>query len=145
MDLTETDIMSSLDGDFSSIPTGMPLLKPGLYELEVVECAFKVNKAGDGQNLNFKYSLTQPAVDINDKPVNPGFPVFDLISLKPTEKYDPRPKIAEFLEAAYGTKGRPFNPPESHIGEKVMARLSVEKSDQYGDKNRISRYVKKSS
>jgi len=138
------DIMSALDTlDLSTVETGMPLLPEMLVALQVTEINLTPNKAGTGHNLNIKFATTEPMTSTEGKAINPGFPVFDLISLAPTEKYDPKPKLAEFKEAATGSKTGPFNPIEQYIGAVVTVRLGIERSDEYGNKNRIKRYIKK--
>jgi len=138
------DIMSALDSlDLSTVETGMPLLPEGLVELVVTEINISENKNKDGHNLNIKFATTQPVTSNEGKALNPGFPIFDLISLKPTEKYDPKPRLAEFKEAATGTKTGVFNPVEQYIGLVLTVRLGVERSEEYGNKNRIKRYIKK--
>ena len=129
--------------DLSTVETGFPLLPDGIVEVSVSEVSIKPNKAGTGQNLTIKLVTTQPMTDLNGKAINPGFPVFDLISLTPTAKYDPRPKLAEFKESATGSKTGSFNPPEQYLGAVLTVRLKVERSSEFGDKNRIVRYIKK--
>ena len=98
-----------------------------------------------GTNLNIKLGLVNHTKKFDGSgDVNPGYPLFDLISLTPTEKYDPRQRLASFMECFLGVKNVPFNPISQYIGLKGMVRVKVEKDDQYGDKNRIAGYVKKS-
>jgi len=140
----EIDITNDLDSmDLSNVETGIPLLADGLYVLQVAELSTKANKKGTGSNLNFKFVTTEPCVDIKGNPVNPGFPVYDLISLVKSEKYDPIPKLAEFKEAVTGSKAGSFNPLEQYLGLTVTVKLKVERDAEYGDKNRIQRYIKK--
>ena len=129
--------------DLSTVETGLPLLPEGLCEVTVTKIEAKANKAGTGNNLNITLATTQPMKSVDGKDINVGFPLFDLISLTPTEKYDPRPRLAEFKEGVTGSKAGAFNPLEQYIGLPVMVRLKIEKSEEYGNKNRIARYVKK--
>ncbi len=140
----ETDCMSALDGDFSNTETGFPLLVEGLYKLRVVEMSTKPQKSPKtGHNLHIKFALVEPGQDTKGNVINPGFPVLDLISLVKTERYDPKPQLARFMEAAKGDKSGAFNPLEQWIGAEVTVRLAIEKSEEYGDKNRIKLYIKK--
>lgn len=135
--------------DLSSTETGFPLLPNGVYGVRVVEIKTEQNKKQTGDNLKIKLALLEPTTDINGKPVNAGFPLFDLVSLVITKKddgsvkYDPRPKLAEFKEAMTGTKTGSFNPLEQYIGLEGSVRLKVEKSEEYGDSNRVQKYIKK--
>jgi hypothetical protein len=90
-----------------------------------------------------KLTLTQPATAMDGKPVNPGFPLFTIISMVQTEKYDPRQNLAAFKECFTGSKSGSFLPIEQYIGAKGSVRVSVETSDQYGTQNRVARFVKK--
>lgn len=140
----EIDILNDLDSmDLSNVETGLPLLPDGLYTLQVAEIETKANKKGTGSNLNIKFVTTEPVTDLNGNPVNPGFPLFDLISLVKSEKYDPIPKLAAFKEAVTGTKSGSFNPLEQYLGLSVCVKLKIERDAEYGDKNRIQRYIKK--
>ena len=140
----ERDILNELDSmDLSTVPTGVPVLSPGLVEVSVAELTLTPNKKGTGQNLNIKMVLTQPAVDTQGNTVNPGFPIYDRISLVQTDKYDPRPRLAEFKECFTGTKAGAFNPLEQYLGLTGSVRTKVEQSDEYGTKTVVGRYVKK--
>jgi len=140
----EIDITNSLDSmDLSSVTTGVPMLPEGLYTVQVAELGTKANSKQTGSNLNIKLTLTEPANDINGNAVNPGFPIYDLISLVQTDRYDPRARLAEFKEAVTGTKEGVFTPLEQYLGLTVTIRLGIERSTEFGDKNRIKRYVKK--
>lgn len=148
-----SDILNAVDSsntlidldnmDLSTVQTGMPLIPEGLVELEVVKLELKPNKNGTGQNLNITYHTTQPITSFEGKLLNPGFPVFDLISLTPTDKYDPRQRLAEFKEAVTGSKVGAFNPLEQYLNCRVAVRVKIERNDEYGNKNRIARYIKK--
>jgi len=138
--------LNDLDSiDLSNTETGIPLVANGLYEVEVIDIIGKPNKNNNGHNLNIKLALTNPGQKADGSgEVNPGFPLFDLISLTPTEKYDPRQRLAAFMECFLGVKNVPFNPLSQYVGLKGMVRVKVERDQQYGDKNRIAGYVKKS-
>lgn len=140
IDLNDLDTM-----DLSNVETGIPLIAQGLHEVEVLEITPKPNKNNTGTNLSIKLGLVNHTKKFDGSgEVNPGYPLFDLISLTPTEKYDPRQRLAAFMECFLGVKNVPFNPISQFIGLKGMVRVKVEKDDQYGDKNRIAGYVKKS-
>jgi hypothetical protein len=100
-------------------------------------------RKGDGNVINVTLGLTQPATDVNGNHVNAGFPIYDSISLSSTPKYDPRPRLAEFKESFTGTKTGTFTPIDQYVGLTAMVRVKIEVSAEYGDKNRVQRYVKK--
>jgi len=129
--------------DLSTVATGMPMIPECLCELEVTKVELKANKAGNGQNLHIEYATTQPITSVEGRLLNPGFKVFDLIPLTPTEKYDPKVRLAEFKEATTGSKAGAFNPLEQYLNARVTVRIKIERSEEFGNKNRIGRYIKK--
>lgn len=145
MDNKPIDLNDLDNSDFSNVQTGIPLISKGLYEVEVLEITPKQNKKGTGVNLNIKLGLVNAAnKHEGDGTVNPGFPLFDLISLTPTENYDPRTRLAAFMECFLGRKDVPFNPLSQYIGLKGVVRVNISSSDEFGNQNRIQGYVKKS-
>lgn len=140
--MSDNDILGT---DLTSVESSFPILPAGAYEVTIREMKTEPNKAGTGSNLKMKYSLNNPAVSREGKSVNAGYPVFDLISITKTEKYDPMPRLAQFKEAATGNKIGGFAPIEQYIGCTMTVQLGVEESEQYGSKNTVKRYVKKSA
>jgi len=157
----DIDILSQLDNiDLSSVATAAPLLPSGLYEMTVAEMAVVQQRAPKtGNNIKLKLTLANPAVDIDGKPVNPGFPVFDQISLTKTYKedgsvsYDPMPRLAVFREAVLGDKSGSFGGPaewaSTYIGKTVMVKIAYDPDSKdkagksWGPQSRVDRYVKK--
>ncbi len=139
------DPMSMLDSlDLSTVQTGMPLIPEQLVELEVIKLEVKDSKNDSAKkNLHISLATTQPMTSVEGKALNPGFPVFDLVSLTMTDKYDFRTRLAEFREATVGKVPGPFNPVEQYIGCKVMVRMKIERSEEFGNRNRVGRYIKK--
>lgn len=137
------DILNQLQAaDLSSVPTGRPILKPCVTPLEIRKIEPVENKAGTGHNLNIELITTEELDTEAGEPVNPGFPLYDTISLVQTEKYDPWRRLAELKEAATGDKSGAFGDPADYVGMIVMANVQIERSEEYGDKNRVKRYVK---
>jgi hypothetical protein len=126
--------------DLTTVETGIPVLKAGVYKVRFADFIVKPNKAGDGDNLNIKLTIEESTTDEAGKPVAIGFPVFDTVALKRTEKYTPDRKLAEIQEAALGAKKVGFET-EDLIGKEVVIQLTMEESDQYGKQNRIKRYM----
>lgn len=136
--------------DLTNTDTGFPIIPAGLYSVTVAEMKTEANKKGTGQNLKIKLTLDEPTTDLKGQLTNPGFPLFDLVSLVVSKddngqiKYDPKKRLAEFKEAVLGDKaGASFNPLEQYLGRQVTVRIKVEDSDEFGKQNRIQRYVKK--
>ena len=142
--MDNTDILSALDSiDLSSVETAMPILPAGLYQARVATMTADQNKAGTGHILNIKLQLTQPQQDGKGNPTNPNFPLFDRISLVATEKYDPKPALARFMEGTLGHKNGKFMPLEQYIGQEVTVKVAIEDDAQYGRKNVVKGYIKK--
>ena len=135
--------------DLSNTKTGFPLVPAGLYTLVVSEITFAENSKKTGQNMKIKLALKEPTNDLEGNLVNAGFPLFDQVSLVQTKddagniKYDPRKRLAEFMEATLGHHNGNFNPTAQYIGMEVQARVKVEDDPEYGKSNRIARYIKK--
>ena len=141
----EVSILNELDTlDLSSIETGVPILPARIYSLQVDKVEVVENKKKTGHNLTIELSTVNTEEAEGGKVLNPGFKVFDLISLVKTDKYNPIEKLAAFKESATGSKSGNFNPPEQYIGAIVQVRLAIEDDKEYGRKNRINRYLKKS-
>ena len=140
----EIDMLSSLEtADFTNVETGMPTIPKGLYEVEVLTATIDRNKKQTGSNANFKFGLTQPTTAEDGKAVNPGFPVFHVISLVKTDKYDPLQNIARFMECFTGTKSGKFLPVENFIGMKGNVRIDIDDNPEFGKRNIIKQLVKK--
>lgn len=150
----DLDISAQLDNiDLSTVSTSFPMLAAGLQEVNVAEVKIEPQKAPKtGKNLKIKLTLVNPAVDIEGKTVNAGFPLFDTVSLTKTfkddgsVKYDPTPKLALFKEVVTGSKDGTFMPLEQYIGKSCLVQVSfVPAQGEFGPQNRIQRYVKPSA
>lgn len=134
-----------LNRPLDEVPTDMPLIN-ATAELRLDDIKVSDNKSGDGSNLNCVFGLTTPVQAVSGQMVNPGAygsKFYHTISLKTTEKYNPAENLARLKQALTGTKAGTFGAPEQYIGSTCMAILKVEKSDQFGDRTTISRFVKK--
>jgi hypothetical protein len=132
------------DLDLTNTDTGLPLLEPGLYKCRVKNVQAVENKKKNGQNLKIELTLEQTVKSTKGQEISAGFPLFDTVSLVKTEKYDPARRLAEFQEATMGAKGK-LAPLDRYIGNEVHVKVSIEGSqdDEFGEQNRIKRYVKK--
>jgi hypothetical protein len=131
-----------LNSDLSETPTTRPLLS-GLATLKVAEMLVEDNKAKDGSNLNIKFVTTEPMTSTDGRAVNAGFPIYHTVSLKQTEKYNPKENLARLREAITGSHTGSFAPVEQYIDQVIMAQLKPELSEQFGDKTVIAKFVKK--
>lgn len=134
-----------LSQPLNEVPTDIPLIN-GTAELTLNEAKVEDNKKGDGANLNLVFGLNTPMQSTEGKTVSPGgygSRIYHTISLKKTEKYNPAENLARLRMALTGSKDGAFGPPEQYIGNTVMVVLKPEKSEQFGDKTVISRFIKK--
>ena len=53
-----------------------------------------------------------------------------------------RQKMMVFLQAFSIDTSRPFDPTEDWVGQEGWAILSLSKSEQYGEQNRVSKYLR---
>lgn len=156
----DIDVFSQIDSiDLGSVDTSRPFLPNGVYEMTVQKIEVVDQKSPKtGKNLAIQLGLVEPAMSMpNDKgeqrQLNPGFPVFDTISLTKTfkedgsPKYDPLPRLAKFRAAATGSQSGAFTPVEQYIGAKLLVKVSfsatnVDKNGtDYGPKNSVQDYV----
>lgn len=139
------ELQDLLNTPLDEVPTEAPLIN-ATTELKLVDAKVEANKGGDGNNLNMKWALTTPVQSIDGRTVTPGAygsMFYHTVSLKKTEKYNPAENLARLKEALTGSKQGTFGAPEQYIGQTVMAVLKAEKSDQYGDSTRISKFIKR--
>lgn len=131
-----------LNSDLSDVPTTRPLLT-GLLTLRVKSMKIEPNKAGDGHNLNCEFVTTEPMQSTDGRNVNPGFGIYHTISLKVTEKYNPKENLARLREAITGAHTGQFAPVEQYIDQTFMAQVKPELSEQFGDQTKIAKFVKR--
>jgi hypothetical protein len=137
-----------LSADMSNVDTSYPVLAKGLKELVIAEVKEVDNKAQTGKVLEVHLKTTLPDVNIQAKPgtdnvVQAGFPILHRIGLTPTDKYTIamiKRAIAIFKEAVFGDKNTPAQPAD-FAGRNVMAQVTIENSQEFGNQNRISRFV----
>lgn len=130
-----------LNTDLSNVDTSFPVLKRGQKELLISDIKVTDSKKG-GKNLVMTLKTTFPDTTVRGREIGAGFSLRHLISLTPSEKYDPRQNIAALKEAAFGDKNLTVNP-QDFIGRTVVAIVTVDNSPEYGEQNSITRFVKK--
>ena len=115
-----------------------------LYLLKISKFEVKENKKKTGSNLNIELKLTSPTETEDGKKLNVGYPVYDVVSLVKQDNYNPLERLAQLQEAAFGEKRKGFKT-EELLGLDVMVRIKKESSEEFGDQNRIGRYLPKTA
>ena len=138
------DILSE---DLSGVDTSTPLLAEGTYDVRVKEIKKVQAKDGVNHNLKIQLALVDKARSVDGELLNAGFPIFDQISLKVTENYDPRKNLRRFQEAA-GVNG-PFEPLSQYQDKVLRVQVKVapesknkDTGETYPPKNQVKNYVK---
>jgi hypothetical protein len=147
------DVLNQLDSiDLSTVSTAQPFLPNGIYDVTVAEVKLdKLKEPKVGNLVKIKLTLNNPALDVEGKPVNPGFPIFDQIVITPVGNLTMdmiQTSLARFQEGTIGTKGR-FTPLEQYIGQVAQVQVAYDPDSKgkdgqsYGPRNNIKRYIKK--
>jgi len=114
------------DGDYSP-------LKPGDYQVRVTEADVQATKAGDGKYIYVRLDV--------EGPTGAGRVVFDrmiVLHPNPTAVEIGKGRFAQLCVAA-GFEKKPGGT-KALIGKAVTAKLKVEKSKQYGDRNAVQSF-----
>lgn len=132
------------DIDLSGVDTERQLLAVGLYKVQVKSIETSPNKTRTGDVLKITLALEQTGTSTKGQPINPGYPLFENISMVKTDKYDPRVRLAQFMEAVLGRKGS-LAPLDQYLGKDLMVKVKIEGTpdSQYGEQNRVAMFVKK--
>lgn len=133
---------SMLNADLSSVDTSFPVLAAGVVSCVIAECSRGETKEKKVPVLNFKFTTSTPHAKSTGDMQPAGFPLRDMVSLNPTEKYDPRQRLAQIKEAVFGTKEGSFGDPAEYVGKPVTLRIKIESSEEFGNQNRVAAYVK---
>lgn len=128
--------------DLTTVETGIPILSDGLYEVKVADLEIVPTKDGQGQLLSIKYTLEQHAQSVTGEAVAPGFPIYDRISLRITEKYTPAKRLAA-LQDCFLSERTPKLNTEDLIGKVGTIRLRIREDEKYGTSNEVKAYEKK--
>src|SRR5690349_9460346 len=126
-------------------PLALPLLPKDDYVLKVKEV--KLVQGNKGQLIKITLNTTQDVRDVLGKQtLKAGFPVFDQISLTPTENYPQeniQRRLKQFRAAVTGDKSNaPFFPLQQYEGGTVRASLKIQEAkDGFEEKNSVSKYI----
>lgn len=142
----EANAIDVLSEDLSGVSTAMPLLAEGVYDMRVKKIEKVLAKDQTNHNIKIRLDLIEPARDVDGGKLNAGFPVFDIISLKITDEYDPRPALKRFQVSA-GVTGA-FEPLSQYQDKvvKVAVKIQPESTNKttgetYPPANRVKAYV----
>jgi hypothetical protein len=122
--------MSLLNENLGDVDASMPLLAAGSYEFEIADC--KEDTTTNGKpvlKLRLKLLSDAPAVD-GKTTIHKGFNVFNMISLTPTDKYNPKKALKLLKLAAEGNGDGAFGAPASYNGKVVKAKIKVNPGGQ---------------
>lgn len=116
-----------LNTDLAEVKTDVPLVKDGIYDLEVAEMKTVPSKDEKSENVKIVLKTTDSAPTVDGKSVNKGFPFFDTISLNQTAEYDPRQRLKRFRVGVLGPAGETgaFMPFTQYVGQIVRCKVIV--------------------
>lgn len=119
--------------DVSSLPQGnggnFDPLPPGWYSATMAGAELKATKSGTGQYISVRYDIIGPT--------HQGRVVFGNLNIRnqsPKAEEIGRQQLGDICRAIGLAK---VSDTDQLIGHSLMIKLSVEKSDQYGDKNEV--------
>lgn len=134
---------SMLNADLSGVDTNFPVLEPQVVDCVIVKMVSELTKEKKSPVLSIGLKTLTPVKTTKGDLRNAGFPLRTMVSLTPTEKYDPRQRLAQIKEAVFGEKAGAFGDVNAYIGQNVTVRIAIESSAEYGDQNVIKAFVKK--
>ncbi len=119
--------------DVSNLPQGnggnFDPLPPGWYSATMAGAELKATKSGTGQYISVRYDIIGPT--------HQGRVVFGNLNIRnqsPKAEEIGRQQLGDICRAIGLAK---VSDTDQLIGHSLMIKLSVEKSDQYGDKNEV--------
>ena len=146
------DAASLLNEDLTGTDTSYPVLQAGVYDFVISDLKLEATKKGNGSMLNIKLKTVIPATTSTGVVKAPGFVVSDGIFIpdpakteKPETVQMAKQRIAQLKEAVTGDKAGAFGNPAQYIGRPVTARLKVEADEQFGDRNRVVAFVRRTA
>jgi len=140
----DKDILDVLNTDLDSVSLSKPVLPAGTY---VVKCQdMKIEPSKNGNSLlRITLALAELAYDVNGNAVRAGFPIYDIVSLTPTENYtdaDIKRRLKSIRLAFTGKYDGPFMPLDQYIGLQAKVVLKVQPAtDMYSERNAVVRYA----
>lgn len=142
------DVLAHLDNvDLTGIDRSRPIIKAGTYPVRITTIEVKETKPtaknpAGGHRLAISLACETKVETDENVLLNPGFVLYDSISLSPTEKYNPLERLADIQLATAGVQTKGFKPAD-YIGQVALIKVKIEESDEYGKQNRVARWVPK--
>lgn len=149
--MEDVDLIAHLDSvDLTKVDRSQPVFKPTsvsvtITKMEVLPTKPTEKNPTGGHRLSIHLALNEKAETVDGKWVepNPAKPViFDSVSLKQTEKFNPLERLADIQLATYGAQRQGFKPAD-YVGQTAVVKLKSEDSDDYGLQTRVVRWVPK--
>jgi len=140
---------SMLNADLTGVDTAFPVIAPCTVTGIIAECVAENTKNGKPV-INMKITASHPVTDTKGN-VRTNFPFRHSISLTPSfkddgsPKYDPRQNLKLLKEAVFNDGTGAFGDPATYIGKTVSFAIIIEPSIEFGDQNRIRRFLKTNS
>jgi hypothetical protein len=148
--MSDPQVLGILQNDLTDVSTERPVLPEGIVELKVTSIKVKENEKTGKTSLQITLATIADLEAQNGAIVHPGFPLTTYIGLVPNDKgtyteEDINRNLAQFKEAALGTKEGAFMPLEQYDGCVLTANIGIEidESGEYPDRNRIKNFFKK--
>ena len=138
-----------LNADLSGVDTAFPVIQAGTISGIIAKCEQGLTKEKHKPVLNFEITAAHPVVTTKGQTKPAGWLFRHMVSLTPTyesdgttARYDPRQSLKQIKEAVFGDGSGPFGDPASYVGKPVTFNIKVESSAEFGDQNRIARFIK---
>lgn len=143
------DALSILQSDLAGEDLTYPVLKPGVVDFVISDMKLEPAKKGTGTMLNFTLATTIPWPERSEAVKASGFKFRDSIFIPangtPEAIKMAKQKLAALKLSAQGTQEGAFGSPESYIGKHVTARIRIDSDVEFGDRNRVVMFVKRTA
>lgn len=132
------------DIDLNKVETGVPIIKPGDYEVKVSSME-TVPTASGGERLKIRLSLEEEAHTRDGDPVSPGFPIFASASITPTDKYTlsdiVKMRLVPLMDCFLGERPKGGFDTDDFVGKVGRVRVIIRNDDVYGESNEVKAYL----
>lgn len=148
-EIKSLDLLSEVD--LSNVDTARPLLPDKtVCRVRILKLTVVDSKKGPFKNMEVVLGFVDPMTTTLGKPLSPNYTHTEVITLKQTEKYDPRENLARLQECFLGTKGKWDT--ASMIGQEGTVRFRLEQErkdpetgDTYPEGNKVAVWIKKNA
>ena len=149
--MTETPTVNidPLNTPLADIDTSMPLLAPGLYDMEITDAVVGPAKSNSAHStLKVTLKTTNDAPDVKGQMINKGFPIYHSIALTPSEDMSVekiKKNVASLGQRAGivgGTVRQLLDNPAVLKGKVVRTKIGIQKeTDEYPASNAVKGYM----